>query len=215
MSGKMLPLLAVLTIAHFAAPAASAGVIVFDNTADSISAADAFNVPLFASFSTGSNTGPITNLELALGVSVPSDGGIVNVALYADSATCTGSPVNTTCPGTFLANLGTLADSSLGGLENLSVSTSPTLAASTRYWLVLSQTSGSADWDFTASASGTGVSGEFWGHGGLEEPNTSPGDTIMQVTLGTSAVPEPGALALSGFGLGVLAFAARRRRKTS
>ena len=188
-----------------AALSARGGAILYNNIGATASGNDSISSfgPLYDSFSTGVNFGPISLVELLVGATSPTDGDLITVGLYAD---------NSTSPGSLLASLGTISDSGLTSAPaviTLSLTSNPVLASGTRYWIGLSSV-GSGIWQFSADTSGTGVSGQFFANANGVFPNTeSPYQ--MEVALG-SAVPEPSMFAPMVAGLSILlAFAVRRK----
>ena len=116
-----------------------ASTIVYDNTSvDAYNGLILQNFTVFDSFSTDGTSGPLSSLEVILTDYTPSDGGSVNVALYADSTSCS-SFGTTDCPGSFLTNLGTILDLSMGmqTLIDVSLTANPVLSSGTRYWIAL------------------------------------------------------------------------------
>jgi len=170
--------------------------------------------PLYDSFTSASSVQAITGLELALSgpaeivgpelvgpsVSVPggTGGGTITVGLYSDSSTV---------PGTLIATLATISDASINDYT-LSLLTDPVLAASTRYWIGLSDTGTSTAWSLSLDLSGTGVSGEYFANQNGVFPNS---DGPYQMTLSTSPVPDAGSTAYL-FGLGVAGLVVLRRK---
>ena len=218
----------IATIAASLCLAASSGIagsIVFDNTAFALPAGtNVMGASFFDSFSTGAASGPLSGLELVLGDQTPSDGGAITVSLYSDAPGC--GPSCIAGPGSFIANIGTVQDSSLGlaaSIVPVSLTSNPTLAAGTRYWIFVTGASLSVTgpyWANASAASGLGVSTEFSGVGNYPyttasvltfDSSTAP--RAMQVTVGGSAgvagTPEPGSLWLGGIGLVAMLSSAR------
>jgi hypothetical protein len=114
-------------------------------------------------------------------------------------------------PGSLVASLGTVSDSSLSATPAVivvSLISNPVLASGTRYWIGLSS-NGSGVFQFSTDTSGTGVSGEFLKNTNGVFPN-SDGPYQMEVALGTA--PEPSVFAMTIAGLSILlAFAYRRK----
>jgi hypothetical protein len=188
-----------------AAVSVRGGAIVYNNIGAAGSGNDAISSfgPLYDSFSTGLNFGPISLLDLFVGATLPTDGDTILVGLYADSSTS---------PGSLLASLGTISDSGLATTPaaiTVSLTSNPVLASGTRYWIGLSSV-GSGIWQWSADTSGTGVSGEFFANSNGVFANTD-NPYQMEVQLGSS-VPEPSMFApmLAGLSI-VLAFALRRK----
>jgi hypothetical protein len=184
------------------APAA----IIYDNLSvisDGVDAVTSGSGPLYDSFTTPI-AGALTGLQLLLAASNPADGQAMSVTLLADSGTT---------PGSFIALLGFIDDSSLSGIASaisVSLLSNPLLAASTRYWIGLA-TSGSAEWSWSSDTSGVGVASEYFSNAGGTHPN-SEGPYQMQVTVGgATATPEPATGALGAGALAAMAFLARRR----
>jgi hypothetical protein len=180
------------------------GAIVYNNIGATGTGTDPISSfgPLYDSFSTGLNFGPISLLDLFVGATVPTDGDTILVALYADSSTS---------PGSLLASLGTISDSGLTTTPaaiTVSLTSNPVLASGTRYWIGLSSV-GSGIWQWSADTSGTGVSGEFFANHAGVFPNNTDNPYQMEVQLGSS-VPEPSMFAPMVAGLSILlAFALR------
>ena len=221
-SGLRRILLAVIALL---ASAAAHATTVYDNTGAGAGAPNsAAGATLFNSFSTGAVSGALSGLELVLDVGNPSDGGSVTVSLYGDSTSCGGLGTSS-CPGSFITNVGTVNDSALVSsptppVTTVSLTANPVLSSSTRYWIAVGgSVSGSANWLEASANTGTGVSGEFWGDGNY--PYTVTGATFadssanpaeqMQVTVGSAAVPEPSSLWLVAGGFALTAL----RRRTN
>jgi hypothetical protein len=160
--------------------------------------------PIYASFST--DAGKYNQLQVQLLLQGSTDAGGVWVSLLSNSG-------NT--PGGFLTTIGTISDTQLtGGLATLSLTTSYLLAATTRYWVELSDlnaTSTSATWSYSSNFSGTGVSGEFFSndHKAVYTNSTENLPYQMEVSGSVSATPLPSTwlMLLTGFvGFGFLAY---------
>jgi hypothetical protein len=195
----------------------------YDNTGVTAGAPNSVaGATLFNSFSTGAVSGALSGLELVLDVGTPSDGGSVTVSLYGNSTSCGGLGTSS-CPGSFITTLGTVADSSLESTPTppvtvVSLTANPVLSTATRYWIAVGGSgSGSAFWVEASTNTGTGVSGEFWGDGNYPYTSTfatflnstAPGEE-MQVTVGT---PEPSTVWLCAWAL--VAVVARRSARRS
>jgi hypothetical protein len=171
--------------------------------------------PLADSFSTGSNAGILSEVELQLQL-VGNATGSITVYLYSDSSTS---------PGTSLYTLGTIMDSavSLTGTPPVDLSgLSYSLAANTRYWIYVADSNpagpGTSLWwvaESTNAGMGTpGVANEY-SFTAQASPqvlannayaNFGTGPYEMSVTMNT--IPEPSSVVLLGAGLagGVIAF---------
>src|ERR1022692_1621949 len=152
---RQLPVLLSISALLVVPFAANAGVIVYDSLPQSSSGADPVGSfgPLYDSFSTGADSGPISSVSFLL------------------------SGDNTDTVGGLISALGTISDASLtGGLSvvNLPLGSNPSLNTGTRYWIGLS-TSGSALWSYTLDTSGTGVNGEFFRNLNGTFPNNPDG----------------------------------------
>ena len=157
------------------------GTIVYDATgetaANSDTSAENGNRTAF-SFTAGSSfPGTLSDVKIDLGDLTPGDGGTVTAYLYSDAG---GSG-----PGTQLATLGTLSDSSLtsaASLADFPISSTINLSAGTRYWVVLADSSNSGAFvEYGTNDSGTGVASEFAWDGGAPFSNSGGAD-IAQVT---------------------------------
>jgi len=177
--------------------------------------------PIYASFLSSNNiTGStLTGLEFSLFAGSNTDGGSVNVELYANNAGQPGAPI---------ASLGTILDSALNNCTGDTTTdacsnpssasiVSPTglgstlgneLAQSTEYWIGLSQgpNGTSALWNFEGDDSGVGVAGQCWqnqtysysapnncGLAGANAGNTfnnSDGAMMMQVATADNEIPS-------------------------
>ncbi|MGD0060576.1 MAG: VPDSG-CTERM sorting domain-containing protein [Verrucomicrobiia bacterium] len=171
--------------------------------------------PLYDSFTSASSVQAITGLELALygptvsvGPSLTALNGVgpatITVGLYSDSSTT---------PGALIATLGTISDASISaGISDYTVSllTDPVLAASTRYWIGLSDTGTTTEWSYSSDLSGTGVSGQYFANVNGVFPNTdSPYQMLL--TTAAAAVPDAGSTAYL-LGLGVAGLVVLRRK---
>ena len=181
-----------------------AGIIVYDSTGQASNGADSLTQgALYDSFSTGANSGTLSELVLLLDGDQTSAGSIA-VGLYADSSIS---------PGALMTTLGTINDSSLtAGLSLVTVTlgTQPALSTGTRYWIGLVGTSSTGHWSYTFDTSGIGVNGEFASNFTGTFPNNPDGGYQMEVEL-TAATPEPSTLILGAGALAILAAFLRRR----
>ncbi len=161
--------------------------------------------PLYDSFTSAESVQAVTDLQLAL----YGQGGIgtTTVGLFSDSSTV---------PGAFIATLATINDTTISAGTNdytLSLLTEPVLAASTRYWIGLLDTSYSTEWSWSLDVSGTGVSGEYFANQSGVASNRSFGP--YQMALSTSSVPEASSWAMVAMGMGVVLGGLRLRCRSS
>jgi hypothetical protein len=162
--------------------------------------------PLADSFSTTDAT-MLIDIKLKLSGD-PIGGGTTFVSLLSDASTS---------PGSVIAQLGSISDSSLtefpGGVHDVSGFAPIGLSANTRYWIELSSSNSYSMWDFSPDTSGTGVANEFFANqlGVFANATGEP----YQMQVNTMAIPEPSTFALGIAGLGtVLAFRWRVVRQT-
>jgi hypothetical protein len=182
-------------------PATSAqAAVIFDSLGDAANGTGSINNTLGASFSTVGTPSVLTDVKLDL-ANRGAGGNTITVSLAADSGTA---------PGSTLALLADVSDSTLsssGTVVDVPVS-GVSLAAGTRYWVVLASPVSTDKWEYSDSDAGIGVAGEYYSDNGVS-PN-SEGPYLMQVSASpVAAVPEPASLALLGAGLAMVA--ARRR----
>jgi len=159
--------------------------------------------PRYDSFTSAGSKQIISRLELKLeGRGGP---GQITVELFSDSGTS---------PGALIATLGIINAATISGTDSngfgktysLSLFSMPLLAASTRYWIGLSDT-GAVAWDFSGDTSGVGVSGEYFANQQGVAPNI---DGPYQMRLSVS-IPDSGSTAcLLGFGVVVLVVMRRK-----
>ena len=172
------------------------GGTIYDNlnaTPDGVDYVASFG-PLADSFSTGAATILVDVKLLLSGDSTSS--GTTFVYLLNDASTS---------PGSVIAQLGSISDSSLPimpGVIDVSSFAPIILNATTRYWIELSSTNTTAGWAFSGDTSGPGVENEFFAnqHGVFANSIGEP----YQMQVNTTAIPEPSTLALSIAGLGTL-----------
>ena len=196
-----------------------AGTVLYDSTGQTPTGFDPIQSfgPLYDSFSTGANSGSLSNLEFVLSTGANTDlesmlsgdgtSASISVDLYADSGSST--------VGGFLANLGTIDDSSLPSsltLIDLTLVSNPYLDSGTRYWIGLTGSGNTTGiWSYTTDTSGIGVNGEYFQNSVGTAPNNPDGGYQMEVEVG--ATPEPSTLLLGASTL--LALALLRRRLAS
>lgn len=197
-----------------AAPTMCRAEVVYDNLAQASAGSDGVGSgglvegPLYDSFSTGTGSGILlTGVQLLLSKSGGSSG-TTSIGIYNNDAGT--SPPS---PGSLFATIGTVTDSSLSGTAsvwNVSLGSSLSLAASTRYWVGLSTNNASTQWWYAASGTGTGVANEFFSNSTGNFVNANDRPYQMLVTV----VPEPSlyALALVGLASGGLSMFRRRTR---
>jgi len=151
--------------------------------------------PLADSFSTiGATT--LVDVKFLL-TGDPTAGGTTIVYLLSDASTS---------PGSVIAQLGSINDSSLTSsftVQDVSGFAPVALNAGTRYWIELSSTNSSAFWAYTYDIMGPGVAGEFFANSAAVFPNYD-GPYQMQVNTGAVPIPEPTAFALAMIGIGTL-----------
>jgi hypothetical protein len=202
---------------RFAAPILLAGllcttaalhaeVVLYDDTAGSAVGGEGIGgsfKELYNSFSSDATGGALTDLKLQLECTDDCTG-TLDVSLYSDSSTS---------PGSLIAQLATVNDSDLAtySLVDIPLTSNPTLAPNTRYWIVFSGSTNDL-WFFTDDISGVGVANEYQGDN-VEGPlsNKSSGPYLMEVAEGAVATPEPAAWLLSLSAAGVFGLVRRRR----
>jgi hypothetical protein len=198
-------LIKTLVLAGLVASASSTKAIpIYDNLGAASGGADpvAPYGPLYDSFTSSGSIQAITGLQLAL--YGPGGAGTITVGLFSDSSTA---------PGALIATLGTIDDATISAGINdytLSLVSDPLLAASTRYWIGLSDTGQSTSWAWSLDVSGTGVSGEYFANQNRVWPNNTYGP--YQMTLSIGSVPEAGSTTAYLFGLGVAGLVVLRRK---
>jgi len=194
------------------ASGANAQTVLYGNLSDHINGYTGIG-PLYNSFSTGSAALLLTDVKVWVELTRSGTTGSFTVALYAD---------NNTFPGTQLATIGSMNDTSIatspGQVYDFPVSPGVALTPNTRYWIGMTQsgaTATSTGWAFTGSTAGTGnIANEFScdleetsaetstinrrslrAHGGPEALTCNPNGTpdLMQVTASPSTTPPPAA----------------------
>src|SRR5271166_709695 len=196
-----------LMLSLMACTAAGAGpAILYDNLSSPVTGGDPAAQfptglgPLFASFSNPSGARTLTELELNLSATNPSDGGTFTVSVYSDLNTFPNAlHWNTTANDSILSTNPTVED----------FSTDVGLNAGSRYWIGVSSLAGSAIFSSASTFTGVGVANEFYINANGEAPNNPFGPYVMRVV----ATPEPSTWALMLVGFAGLAYAGYRRAK--
>ncbi|MDE3198619.1 MAG: PEP-CTERM sorting domain-containing protein [Acidobacteriota bacterium] len=192
-----------LILAGCAAPSGWAGTVtLFDNTAFVNGGAVVISQvnPAGDSFSTGAVALNLTDFAAVLDLQ-NSATGATTFSLYSD---------NLETPGTQIATLGTIGDSSPTTtpesytISNLDIA----LTANTRYWILASAT-GNALWWSAADSSGTGTAGEFVAANQIFPDSVG----LFNMRVAGAVTPEPGTLVLVGSGLALALFRRIRPRR--
>lgn len=173
--------------------------------------------PAGFSFTSPNSATNVADVQIKLNFnSDASRSGTITVALYSN----TSGPA----PGSLIATLGTLAESSVTNGDNIydfPVANGPALTPNTRYWVVVSDSNGSTavSWAGQVGTGGTGVSGEYLGLNFFSQyaitfANNSAPPLIASVTVlpSISPTPAPSSLIAALIGLAFLAFYASRQR---
>lgn len=184
---------------------ASATTLLYYNLADASTVYDQLTSTLYQSFTSGSTSLMMDDLQLNLLGVTPYTGSFA-IGLYSDAS-------NT--PNTLLLTIATEEDSSL--TATAAVYDFPvadfTLSANTQYWIGLAPTAVDAKWGGTTVQAGdTGTAGQSIDIGGLVYPTNTNFAFLMSidaVPATQSGVPEPSSGLLLGAGL-VVAWWARR-----
>ena len=196
-----------------AAPIVCRAEVVYDNLAQASAGSDGVGTgglvqgPLYDSFSTGTGSGfQLTSVQLLLSNGGGS-AGTTSIGIY-NNDTSTSPP----SPGSLLATIGTVTTASLSGTAsvwNVSLGSSLSLAASTRYWVGLSTSNNaSTQWWYAASDTGTGVANEFFSNSTGNFVNA--GDRPYQMAV--NVVPEPSVCVMALAGVASVGWGLRRRR---
>jgi hypothetical protein len=196
-----------LALVSFNCAGADAGpVFLYDNLSSPVTGGDPAAIfpvglgPLFASFSNTSGARTLTELELNLSATNPSDGQTFTVSVWSDKSTAPETELwSTTVNDSVLSAIPTVED----------FATNVSLNADTRYWVGVSSADGSAIFSSATIFTGIGVANEFYINSNGEVPNDPNGPYVMGV-LGT---PEPGTWALMLVGFAGLGFAGYRYRR--
>jgi hypothetical protein len=197
-------LCAVVLVASLPAVAGAASVVLSNNLSATTAGTETASGTtwLTSSFGTDSSSYTLNSVTLLMG-----GAGQAEVDIYSDGGLQPGSLVGTlTSPTSYTS-----------GLSDTTFTTAGiTLGADSNYWVVLRAISGSFNWSWTASDTGTGVGfQDTWGQstdGGSSWFVFDSSPTQMSVTA-TSAVPEPGSLVLGAVGaVSLLLGCAMRRR---
>jgi len=172
--------------------------------------------PLYDSFSTGANSGFLSNAEFLLSGDATSSGSI-SVDLYTDSGIL--SDMGASTVGSFIINLGTIADSQLSAVPSVvavNLVSNPALAPNMRYWIGLTGPNSTAGWAWTldTTSAGIGSENEFFQNTFDSFPNSDGGYQMeVEVSSASSNTPEPASLLLSGVALVTCSIALRRRAR--
>jgi hypothetical protein len=167
-------------------------------------------------FLTGSS--PLVLTDVIALLAKTSGTGTVTAYLYGNASGL---------PGTQLDTIASVSTSALPGTAGDVTFTGPTgagaiqLAASTEYWIVLSGSQNAisdASWQISQVENGAGAVGvtgqnhaEFTGSGWTSFANNTFTDTIPELEVDASAIPEPATVAILGAGLAGLGVLLRRR----
>jgi hypothetical protein len=183
-------------LAGLAAPQSRASALtLFDNTSF-VTGGDGLISqvnPIGDSFSTGDVAVDLTDFGAVLSLQGTATGS-TTFSLYSD---------NSETPGTLIATVGTITDTSLtsSSADYLFSGLDIALAADTRYWILATAT-GNAAWWSAADGSGTGTSNEFLAANQIFPDGDGPLNmSVIGETESGSETPEPGTLALTGAGL--------------
>ena len=227
---------AVFVLLAFGVAAGASATILYDNTGAATGSADAVGLigPNYNSFTTD-GTGAVDTITLLLdNQGTPNPNGAVDVAIY-DTGTSNTPP--TIFPNNFVADLGQISDTQLTGSPSLFAFAGLgfDLDPNTRYWIGLTDTSGSGAtsimWANAVDAGGIGVAGQFMednvnvlldgdGTDNTGTPNQmcvsnngSGGGCALTRAVGGPGgpVPEPSALGILGVGFAALGLFRRRR----
>jgi uncharacterized protein (TIGR03437 family) len=190
-------------------------IILFDELNAANAGSDSVTMfgPLGESFSTGASSVSLTDVMIKLGIApnnspteasirrragggsirvqpVSSSSPAVTIALYSN---------NVLRPGTLVAQLGTVLDSSLpasGALQNFDIPVNPPvpLTANTRYWILVTSSNNSvAGFAWTTDVSGIGSANEytFFNEGVFPNVGVSDGPYQLRITAAPPATPVP------------------------
>jgi len=209
MRGKLLiAALATIAVTGFVSAPGRATTL-FDNiTAHNSDGNDQLNPtgPLYDSFSTGTKSYFLTEVDLLLGRS-----GTFNVGLYANQIPVGGPFSGSSIPGSLITNLGTFSAPAVSGVVAVN-GENVVLAANTRYWIGLSSSS-TTIWFFSLDFSGTGVGSEFNFIASVPEQLPNNPDGAYQMRISGQETPLPAALPLFASGGGVLGLLSWRRKR--
>ncbi|MGC8476589.1 MAG: choice-of-anchor R domain-containing protein [Acetobacteraceae bacterium] len=172
--------------------------------------------PIADSFSVGPQGLMLSSVNVVLGATNSADGGAMLVSLWTTNPT--GSSGGLPAPGSLVANLATVNDSSLStrfSSISIPVTQAIALAANGRYWVELSNVSSTAvtsgQWEYASATQAMTIPnaaneynwGNYAGFANYSSTDSANGVDLFEV----SAVPEPSAFILLGLGMLVLGLA--------
>ncbi len=161
-----------------------------------------------ASFGTGSSAYTLSDVTAL----IQSDSGIPILALYSNSSAG--------APGALLGKLGSPTTFFASLTPTVFSGDSLQLSADNTYWLVMSPVSGTSEWAYTPSNSGTGIGFQTnWGQstdGGASWLTATSQPMQMKVdAVAASSVPEPSSEILLLLGSALIAAPFVRRRQAA
>jgi hypothetical protein len=185
------------------APALASALVLYDN----LSQAQVGGDPLAAdgsywaaqSFGSGSNSCTLSSVGLLIKM---GETGTAVARIFDDNGSQPGNPVGTmVSPAGYSTTFG----------ENTFTASGITLLPNSTYWVVLSNDSGTFEWAYTDSTSGTGVGFRTEWRSSYDSGATWDGDAFSPYIMRVTAEPVPLPAGLLLLGPGLIGFAAIKR----